>query len=108
MPRGYSPSKKDSNQLSGEKAFIKAGWSVSDTHAVGCRLLKDGTAIGALDNFVAKYDVTILVEWKVGKSKLNPAETVFYDNWRGEKIIGRTPEQAIADCEKILEKYIPF
>lgn len=108
MPRTRLPARKDSNQHEGEKAFLKACWSISDTHAVGCRLLVDGTATGALDLFVAKCGVTILVEFKVGKSKLNPAETVFFDNWQGEKIVARDIGQALGDCEKILEKYVPF
>ena len=108
MPRGYAPSKKDGNQNELEKVFIISGYSVSDTHAVGTRLLKDGTASGALDMFVAKHGVTILVECKVGEARLNPAESAFFNAWRGEKIIARDIDHALDECEMIMRRWIPF
>jgi hypothetical protein len=108
MPRGNAPSKKDGNQKLIEDTFSQCGWSVSDTHAVGTRLLTNGRAIGALDLFVSKYGMTILIECKMNKGKLNPAESVFYEAWQGEKIIARDVQQALDECELIVRKHIPY
>ena len=52
--------------------------------------------------------MTILVECKVGRAKLNLAESAFFNAWRGEKIVAREVDRALDECEMIMRRWIPF
>ena len=96
MPRGHAPSKKDTVQPAIEAAFIRAGYSVCDVHALG----KD-----APDLFVAKSNVTIAIECKTGSNKRMPHQVDWADDWHGEYLTGNDPLKLLEEAEFILRSW---
>jgi hypothetical protein len=95
MPRGFAPAKKDIAQPAVEKAFLQAGWSVCDTHALG----ED-----APDLFVAKRGRTIAVEVKTGKKKRKPHQVAWANNWNGRYLWGSDPLLLLEMAERELDE----
>ena len=90
MPRGHAPSKKDTVQPAIEAAFIRAGYSVCDVHALG----KD-----APDLFVAKGNVTIAIECKTGNNKRIPHQAKWAATWNGFYLWGNDPATLVQEAE---------
>jgi Holliday junction resolvase-like predicted endonuclease len=106
MPRTYRPARKDANHAEVVEALRFAGWSISDTSAVGTR--DTDPPSGALDLFAAKCGITVLVEVKQPREKMNAKEQAFFDEWQGEKIVSYGGQDAVDKLNFILAKYIPF
>lgn len=77
MPRRAA--RKDANHNAIQAVFVRLGWSVADTSALGN---------GFPDLVAAKHGRTVLVEVKDGTKppsarKLTPDETAFAGSWQG-------------------------
>lgn len=71
---------------------------VAALKAAGCDVMFVGKPV---DLLVARAGVNFLLEVKVPKGKgepggkLTPEQEVFFNNWRGQKAVVRTPEEAL-------------
>lgn len=93
MPRTFAPAKKDTTQPDIERAFIAAGWSICDTHALGKK---------APDLFVSKGgSVTIAIEAKTGNRKRKAHQIEWADNWKGHYLTGNDSETLLKAAEEI-------
>lgn len=82
----------DANQKEIVSALRAIGCSVQDLSKVG---------MGLTDLLVGYRNVNLLIEAKDGskppsKRKKTPSQIKFHDEWRGQKTIVESPEQAIS------------
>lgn len=92
MPRGYAPSRVDSNQGEIVKVFRQLGASVAITSTLGKGF--PDLVVGLRGCF------NLLVELKDGSKppsarKLSEAEQEFHQNWKGQIAIVSTMEEAV-------------
>ena len=78
--------KADANQKEIMKALEQVGCTIEDASSMGK---------GFPDLIVGRAGVTYLLEVKSEKGKLNPTQTEWHDEWRGQKAIVRSPIEAI-------------
>jgi len=83
--------KTDGNHTLIAEAARWAGVTVANTHRLGEGFPDQAWGVDGLN---------LLVEVKTDKGKLTPREAVFHATWRGQLVIVRTPEQAVAEIEK--------
>ena len=93
MPRTFAPAKKDTTQPAIEAAFVRAGWSICDTHALGRQ---------APDMFVSKRRTTIAIECKTGKRKRAAHQVEWEQSWQGHYLTGNDPLKLLEWAEAIL------
>lgn len=85
-------SRVDTNQSEVVDALRKAGASVLPLHAVGG---------GCPDLLVGQFGVNFLIEVKDGTKPpsartLTPPQVTFHDEWRGQKAVVKSSEEALA------------
>lgn len=90
MPRTNRPSRVDANQAEIVLAFRRMGCSVLHLHSVGH---------GCPDLLIGVHGRNKLVEIKSGNGKLTADEEDFRNTWRGQCVIIRTVNDAVALVE---------
>ena len=81
--------RKDLNHNEVADVYRAHGWSVAETYQLGN---------GFPDLVVAKDGVTRLIEIKDRRGTLTMAELTFAAQWRGECVVIRSVDEAIADA----------
>lgn len=107
MPRGYAPSRRDSNHQEIVDHARDIGFSILETHSLA----------GGLDVVWGIFQVTGRAEIKDGgksasRRKLTEAEQSVFDNWCGrEPDLWMTVDDVKATRDKVLEEakqVVPF
>ncbi len=86
--------KVDEHQALIMEALRTAGATVQSLHTVGH---------GCPDLLCGYHGMNILMEVKSEKGCLNSNQVVWHREWKGQKAVVRTPEDAIAVLEDCLE-----